>query len=69
MRGVLFHVRVDVTVARGEVVASGKTIAPTPHENVAVALREAFDEMRRGLEEHAQRLRSVVKRHSLRRVG
>jgi ribosomal subunit interface protein len=69
MKGNVFHVRVDVTVAHGEVVASGDTSAPTPHENVYIALGEAFDEVRRRLEEHAQRLRGEVKRHSLRRAG
>jgi ribosomal subunit interface protein len=69
MKGTVFHVRFDVTVAHGEVVASGDTSAPTPHENVYIALNEAFDEVRRRLEEHAQRLRGEVKRHSLRRAG
>jgi ribosomal subunit interface protein len=69
MRGLVFHVRVDVTVAHGEVVASGDTSAPTPHENVYIALRDAFDDVRRRLEEHAQRLRGEVKRHTLRRAG
>jgi ribosomal subunit interface protein len=69
MRGNVFHVRIDVTVAHGEVVASGETSAPSPHENVYIALRDAFDEVRRRLEEHAQRIRGEVKRHSLRRAG
>ena len=69
MRGNLFHVRVDVTVAHGEIVASGDTSAPTPQENVYVALHDAFDQVRRRLEEHAQRIRGDVKRHSLRRAG
>jgi ribosomal subunit interface protein len=69
MRGTVFHVRFDVTVAHGEVVASGDTRAPTPHENVYIALRDAFEEVRRCLEEHAQRIRGEVKRHSLRRAG
>lgn len=69
MRGNTFHVRVDVTVAHGEIVASGNTSVPTPHENVYIAVREAFDDVRRRLEEHAQRIRGEVKRHSLRRTG
>jgi ribosomal subunit interface protein len=69
MKGKVFHVRFDVTVAHGELVASGGTTAPTPHENVYIALNEAFHEIRRRLEDHAQRLRSEVKRHRVRRAG
>lgn len=69
MRGNVFHVRVDVLVAHGEVVASSETTAPTPHENAYVALRDAFDEVRRRLEDHARRLRGEVKAHSIRRAG
>ncbi len=69
MKRNVFHVRVDVTVAHGEIVASGDTTAPAPHENIYVAVRDAFDEVRRRLEEHAQRIRGEVKNHSVRRTG
>lgn len=69
MRGRVFHVRVDVTVAHGEIVASGDTTVPTPHEDVDIALHEAFDDVRRRLEDHAQRLRGEVKHHRPRRVA
>lgn len=67
MKGNVFHVRFDVTVAHGELVASGNTTAPTPHEDVFIALNDAFHEIRRRLEEHAQRMREV-KRHRVRRA-
>ncbi len=69
MRGNVFHVRVDVIVAHGELVASSDTTAPTPHENAYMALRDAFDEVRRRLEDHARRIRGDVKAHSIRRAG
>jgi ribosomal subunit interface protein len=69
MKGSVFHVRVDVIVAHGEVVASSDTTAPAPHENAYMALRDAFDEVRRRLEDHAQRLRGEIKAHSIRRAG
>jgi ribosomal subunit interface protein len=69
MKGNVFHVRFDVTVAHGEVVASSDTNAPTPHENVYTALSEAFHEIRRRLEDHAQRIRGEVKHHGGRRAG
>src|SRR3954468_9356151 len=65
MRGSLFRVRIDLTVAQGEIVASGNTTQPAPHENAYIAVNEAFDEIRRRLEDHAQRIRGEVKRHSL----
>ena len=69
MRGSLFRVRIDLTVAQGELVASGNTTQPAPHENVYLAVNEAFDEVRRQLEDHAQRLRGEVKAHGARRTG
>jgi ribosomal subunit interface protein len=63
-KGNVFRVRIDVIVPHGEVVASSDTTAPAPHENAYMALRDAFHEVRRRLEDHAQRLRGEVKAHS-----
>jgi len=69
MKGNVFRVRVEVIVPHGEIVASSDTTAPAPHENAYMALNDAFHEVRRRLEDHAQRLRGDVKAHGTRRTG
>ncbi len=69
VKGSIYLVRIDVTVPGSELVARSETSAPTPHENAYVAMRDAFHEMRRSLEDHAQRIRGEVKNHSTRRAG
>ena len=57
-----FHVRVRLTVPRGEIVASHDPGANGAHEDVYVALRDAFTAARRQLEDHVRaRLRRDVK--------
>ena len=63
-KGALFHVRVDLTVPRGELVCgTTSTGANHAHEDVYVALRDAFRTVRRGLLGYSQRLRGEVKAH------
>lgn len=69
VRGNVYLVRIDVTVPGSELVARSETTVPTPHENAYIAVRDAFDEIRRRLEDHARRLRGDVKSHSVRRAG
>jgi ribosomal subunit interface protein len=61
-RGNHYHVRVDVTVPGKELVAN-----PEPDEHayadVYVAIRDAFDTMRRQLEDHTRERRGDVKAH------
>jgi ribosomal subunit interface protein len=63
-QGKLFSVRIDLTVP-------GKELAVTREENedVYVAVRDAFDSAGRRLEEHARRLRGVVKSHETQPSG
>ena len=58
-QGRLYGVHVDVTVPRGEV-------AVTHHadEDVYVAIRDAFDAVKRRLEDHVRRERGAVKQHA-----
>jgi ribosomal subunit interface protein len=51
-----FNVRVTLHVPGGELVVNRDH-----HEDVYVALRDAFDAVRRQLEEHAQKIRRAVK--------
>ncbi len=62
-KGVVFHVRVDLTVPGRELCAHAE---PTPHhfhEDVYIAIREAFDEIRRELQDDLRRRRGYVKGH------
>lgn len=62
-KGNLYEVRLDVAVP-GRVLAVNRE--PAEHhrdEDVHVAVREAFDRMRRQLEDHARRARGQVKVH------
>lgn len=62
-QGNLYHVRVDVKVPGAELVASREPAAQHAHEDVYVAVRDAFDAIRRRLEDHARERRGEVKRH------
>ncbi len=64
-QGNLFHVRVDLKVPEGEIVASRAPAEHHAHEDVYVAIRDAFDAARRQLEDHARRRRGVVKEHAV----
>ena len=58
-----FHVSIDVTVPGGELVASREPDAHHRYTDVQVAIRDAFDSMRRQLEDHARRQDRRVKAH------
>ncbi len=62
-KGNLYHVRVDVTVPHGEIVASRDPGKDHSHEDAYVAIRDAFDAVRRQLEDYARRQRGEVKVH------
>lgn len=57
-QGRTFRVRVDVTVPDHEL-----TVDRVQHEDVYVALREAFDDMKRRLQDSARRVQGEVKAH------
>lgn len=62
-KGNLYHVRIDLTIPEGELVANRQNGQNHAHEDVYVAIRDAFDAMRRQLEEYARRRRGAVKVH------
>ena len=64
-QGNLFHVRIDMTVAGGEIVVSREPALHQAHEDVYVALRDAFDAARRRLEDYERRHRRQVKAHEI----
>jgi cold shock CspA family protein/ribosome-associated translation inhibitor RaiA len=68
-QGKLFHVRIDLTVPGGEIVVNREPAAHHAHEDVHVAIRDAFDAARRQLEDTARRQRGAVKLHEPRPLG
>lgn len=68
-QGNLFHVRVDVTVPGGEIVARRDPPAGHAHEDPFVAVRDAFDAIRRQLQDHIRRQRGDVKHHEASPTG
>ncbi len=62
-RGNLFHVRVDVKVPGRELVVSREPGEHHAHEDVYVAIRDAFDSARRQLEDYVRLRRGNVKLH------
>jgi cold shock CspA family protein len=67
--GRLYSVRVDVRVPGGEIVVNREHPLDHAHEDVHVAIRDAFAAARRRLEDHVRRLRGVEKRHVARSQG
>jgi ribosomal subunit interface protein len=62
-KGNLYHVRIDLTVPGDELVVSREPADRHAHEDVYVAVRDAFDAMRRQLQDFARKQRGDVKEH------
>lgn len=62
-KGKLYHVRIDITVPGHEIVVNREAPANHAHEDVYVAVRDAFDAAARQLEDHSRRRRGAVKAH------
>ncbi len=62
-QGRLYQVHIDITVPGKELVVSRESDQHHAHEDVFVAIRDAFYAMRRQLEDHARKLRGKVKTH------
>jgi len=63
-KGNLYRIRIDLTVPDEELVVSRVPDDQQAHEDIYVAIRDAFDAMRRQLEDYARRRRGQVKRHT-----
>jgi ribosomal subunit interface protein len=64
-KGNLYHVRIDMTVPRGELVVSRDPGQHQAHEDPYVAVRDAFNAARRQLENYIRKLRHEVKTHEV----
>jgi ribosomal subunit interface protein len=60
-KGKLYNVRVDVSVPGKDIVAGRAKPVDQAHEDVNVAIRDAFNAATRRLEDHARRRRGEVK--------
>ncbi len=61
----LYHIRVDLTVPNGEIVVNRDPKDHHAHEDVYVAIRDAFDAARRKLQDYARKRRGDVKKHGV----
>ena len=67
--GRLYSVRVDLVVPGGEIVVNRDHHLDHAHEDVYVAVRDAFLAARRRLEDHVRRMRGAEKAHAPRTQG
>ena len=68
-KGELFAVRIDLTVPGEEIVVNREHRFDHAHEDVYVAMRDAFNAARRRLEDYVRRVRGLVKTHAVPRGG
>ena len=64
-KGKLYHVRIDLSVPDHELVVSREPEKNRAHEDAYVAIRDAFEAMKRQLEAYAARRKRQVKAHPL----
>lgn len=64
-QGKIYHVRVQVTLPGHEVVASRDPAEHHAHEDLYVALRDAFDAAERQVQDVLRRMRGQVKQHAV----
>jgi ribosomal subunit interface protein len=64
-QGNLFRIRVDLKIPGREIAVGRDPAAHHSHEDVYVAIRDAFDAARRVLEDHVRERRGEVKLHAV----
>ncbi len=64
-QGNLFQVGIDLKVPDDELTVSRHPSGHHAHEDVYVAIRDAFDEIRRQLQDYTRRRRADVKKHAV----
>ena len=62
-KGNHYDIHIRLEVPGGEIVVSHKAPQHKPDEKPQLAVREAFDEVRRRLQDHVRRLRGDTKHH------
>ena len=61
--GGIYHVRIDLAVPGSVIIVNREAGLEHAHEDVYVAIRDAFDAARRQLEDFTRRQRGAVKSH------
>lgn len=67
--GRLYHVRIDVVVPGKEVVVRRESAAHHANQDLHTAIRDAFDAVRRQLQDHARQMRGDIKTHTEPEIG
>ncbi|MGA7932582.1 MAG: ribosome-associated translation inhibitor RaiA [Kovacikia sp.] len=62
-QGNLYHICIDLTVPGSELVVNHNPQEHQEHEDIYVAIRDAFDTAERNLKDYAQRQRGEIKTH------
>jgi len=68
-QGMTYNVRVDLAVPGGKVVVNRDPGEDHAHEDLHVAIRDAFDATRRRLQDHMRRLDGQMKQHEAPSIG
>lgn len=68
-QGKLYHIKIDITVPKGEIVVSRNTDQNHAHEDIYVAIRDAFNAATRQLEDYTRQERAEVKHHEAPKHG
>jgi ribosomal subunit interface protein len=68
-KGNLYGVRIDLMVPEGPVVVTREPGQHHTHEDIYVAIHDAFDKARRELQDHMRRLDAKVKQHETPLIG
>lgn len=63
-KGNLYNIRIDVTLPGNEIVSNRRPDEHHAHEDIYVAIRDAFAATQRQLEDYVRRRRGKVKRHT-----
>jgi cold shock CspA family protein/ribosome-associated translation inhibitor RaiA len=61
--GDLFHIRIDLILPGAELVVRREPAEHHAHEDLAVALHDAFDEIKRQLQDYVRKVGGAVKAH------
>lgn len=64
-KGVIYQIKIDVSVPDGELVVSHNSNDKHQHEDIYVAIRDAFTAMRRQLQGYFRKQRGDVKHHDV----
>jgi ribosome-associated translation inhibitor RaiA len=67
--GNIYHVQINLTVPGEELIVNRQPPAQQAHEDLDVAIRDAFENAERQLKEYMQRRRSEIKTHGRSRTS